>query len=37
MFLYATLVMQNLHVQPTRQDLLEEIKHGNFPVGLKGA
>jgi hypothetical protein len=37
MFLYAKLVMQNLHKQATRGELLEAIKQKNFPVGLKGA
>ncbi|CAI6333480.1 unnamed protein product [Periconia digitata] len=37
MFLYAKLVMENLYHQPTRGDLMNAIKHENFPDGLKGA
>ncbi|KAJ4407348.1 hypothetical protein N0V91_003932 [Didymella pomorum] len=37
MFLYAKLVLQDLHAQPTREKVLEGIKDDNFPVGLKGA
>ncbi|KAH8586783.1 C2H2 domain-containing protein [Bisporella sp. PMI_857] len=34
MFLFAKLVMENLHAQETRIDLLSEIKEYNFPKGL---
>lgn len=37
MFLYAKLVLQNLHAQPTRGDLIEGITRDNFPEGLRGA
>ncbi|KAF1361979.1 C2H2 domain-containing protein [Lizonia empirigonia] len=37
MFLYAKLVLQNLHAQPTRGDLIEGITRENFPGGLRGA
>ncbi|KAF2680197.1 C2H2 domain-containing protein [Lentithecium fluviatile CBS 122367] len=37
MFLYAKLVMDNLCHQPTREDLLDAIRHENFPHGLKEA
>jgi hypothetical protein len=37
MFLYATLVMQNLYASPTRDDLTEEVKQTNFPDDLKEA
>lgn len=37
MFLYARLVIENLHAQPTRGDLIEGIRQENFPEGLRGA
>lgn len=37
MFLYARLVLQNLHVQPTREEVLDAIKKDNFPDGLQEA
>ncbi|KAF1974533.1 C2H2 domain-containing protein, partial [Bimuria novae-zelandiae CBS 107.79] len=37
MFLYAKLVMENLHQQPTRGDLLDSISTNNFPDSLKDA
>lgn len=37
MFLYASLVLQNLLSQPTREMLLNAIKRENFPDGLKAA
>ncbi|KAF1946974.1 C2H2 domain-containing protein [Clathrospora elynae] len=37
MFLYAKLVMLNLHASPTRGDLVDAIKEDNFPDGLKEA
>jgi hypothetical protein len=36
MFLYAKLVMLNLHAAPTREDLLYAIQR-NFPEGLEQA
>lgn len=37
MFLYAKLVMKNLHDQVTRYNLLEEISRYPFPNGLEEA
>lgn len=37
MFLFAKLVMRNLYEQPTRESLLDAIKNGNFPTGLRDA
>jgi hypothetical protein len=37
MFLYATLVMENLFAQYTREDLIDAIREVNFPAGLKEA
>jgi hypothetical protein len=37
MFLYAKLVLLNLHASPTRGELIDTIKETNFPIGLEGA
>ena len=37
MFLFAKLVMENLHAQETRMDLLKEIDEYPFPEGLGDA
>ena len=37
MFLFAKLVMENLHAQETRMDLLREIEEYPFPEGLGDA
>jgi hypothetical protein len=37
MFLFAKLVMENLHAQETRMDLLREIEVYPFPEGLRDA
>ncbi|KAH7348115.1 C2H2 domain-containing protein [Pyrenochaeta sp. MPI-SDFR-AT-0127] len=37
MFLYAQLVLRNLHDQPTRDHLLDSIRKENFPDDLKKA
>lgn len=37
MFLFARLVLVNLHGQVSRADLLEELEPGKFPKGLDQA
>jgi hypothetical protein len=37
MFLYGKLVMQDLYSVLTLGDLLEAIKHTNFPKGIEEA
>lgn len=35
MFLYVTLVMENLKICTTRQEFEEEMERGIFPRGLE--
>jgi hypothetical protein len=37
MFLYAKLVLLNLHASTTRGELIDAMKETNFPIGLEGA
>jgi hypothetical protein len=37
MFLYAKLVLENLHALNTREQVIHDIQHENFPDGLKEA
>jgi hypothetical protein len=37
MFLYAKLVLVNLYDMHTREQVINAIKHENFPQGLKQA
>lgn len=37
MFLFARLVMDHLYYQETEEDLLDQTRDSNFPVGLDEA
>lgn len=37
MFLYAKLILTNLHSQTSREKLYEELQPGTFPVGFEQA
>jgi hypothetical protein len=37
MFLFAKLVLTNLHAQTTRKELEQELQPGTFPKGFEQA